>query len=543
MRGTARFLPNNQFQAALSANAPTALNPFATIADIPAAQDLQSVLNTGSTATITTGSPIEIINQVSSPEQTRFYMDDLLTEWSATGLTGKMQFQIDGTSGMQILDNELSKGVVYAADYSSNFTARSLIDRGFADATYLSSVPNLQAVLTAGSTAFLTSASTDLLILDGVGFVASSQFTFSAIATGETNMVLGNTSDLGGSQTISFHTDGATAGTGYMRIGDGVNSKGLEYEGDYSANFTTNSLISKKYVDDLVAPLGNGIYGFSNNLTVAHTASLGAFGLTFNTSLAGKFNIRQANYAISGAVTQTRITNDKGDILNISNGNHVEWNNQNVGGVSQNIVYQNWIGHFNRYQFRSAIHAGSQPNNYNLMEVQLGASPPMSPVNIGINVTAPALSGVAVRQRMSRAGSSTVNQIHTGYELYDDVGTLNIGTQAGFSTYKTGFSANLNDIYTRSVAGALKNINRAFHANAQNGDYNYAFHAENGDIIVNSGRINVAMPFATPGASKINVTGDIEVYGSANGLILEAPDTTRYRVTVTNAGALTIAAV
>lgn len=33
----ARFLPNDEYQAAIAANAPTALNPFATIADIPAA--------------------------------------------------------------------------------------------------------------------------------------------------------------------------------------------------------------------------------------------------------------------------------------------------------------------------------------------------------------------------------------------------------------------------------------------------------------------------------------------------------------------------
>lgn len=32
-----RFLPNNEYQAAVNANAPTAINPFATIADIPAA--------------------------------------------------------------------------------------------------------------------------------------------------------------------------------------------------------------------------------------------------------------------------------------------------------------------------------------------------------------------------------------------------------------------------------------------------------------------------------------------------------------------------
>jgi hypothetical protein len=36
---------------------------------------------------------------------------------------------------------------------------------------------------------------------------------------------------------------------------------------------------------------------------------------------------------------------------------------------------------------------------------------------------------------------------------------------------------------------------------------------------------------------------DIEIQGSANGLILESPNGTRYRVTVSNAGALVVTAV
>lgn len=49
---------------------------------------------------------------------------------------------------------------------------------------------------------------------------------------------------------------------------------------------------------------------------------------------------------------------------------------------------------------------------------------------------------------------------------------------------------------------------------------------------------------ARVGDSMLQVTGDIEVIGSGGteGVILEAPDTTRYKVTVNNAGALVIAA-
>jgi hypothetical protein len=44
---------------------------------------------------------------------------------------------------------------------------------------------------------------------------------------------------------------------------------------------------------------------------------------------------------------------------------------------------------------------------------------------------------------------------------------------------------------------------------------------------------------ATP-ASKLTVAGDVETTGSANGIILESPDSTRWRVTVSNAGVLQV---
>lgn len=47
----------------------------------------------------------------------------------------------------------------------------------------------------------------------------------------------------------------------------------------------------------------------------------------------------------------------------------------------------------------------------------------------------------------------------------------------------------------------------------------------------------------TNAPSLLNVQGDVEVLGSANGIILVSPDATRYRVTVANGGTLTVTAV
>lgn len=51
--------------------------------------------------------------------------------------------EYDSTNGLIFTDNVTSRGAKYADDYSFNFVARSLIDRGFADNTYLALDSNI----------------------------------------------------------------------------------------------------------------------------------------------------------------------------------------------------------------------------------------------------------------------------------------------------------------------------------------------------------------------------------------------------------------
>jgi hypothetical protein len=58
------------------------------------------------------------------------------------------------------------------------------------------------------------------------------------------------------------------------------------------------------------------------------------------------------------------------------------------------------------------------------------------------------------------------------------------------------------------------------------------------DGVSNDGTVVFGANSVSANASLVEATGDIEVIGSSNGLILEAPNGTRYRVTITNAGVL-----
>lgn len=64
------------------------------------------------------------------------------------------------------------------------------------------------------------------------------------------------------------------------------------------------------------------------------------------------------------------------------------------------------------------------------------------------------------------------------------------------------------------------------------------------NFIINNGISTMVGVGTGSPTSKLTVdTGDIEVIGDTNGLILESPDGTRYRVTVANGGTLTVGAV
>lgn len=110
-------------------------------------------INTGTFGLVISGGGssggVQIANQYtvgvtgSSAANGGLFMNTGLTWLGSYGTGGSsvpQRFLSDYNNGLIIEDQIKSRGVIYAADYSANFTSRSLIDKGYADAHYSSGV-------------------------------------------------------------------------------------------------------------------------------------------------------------------------------------------------------------------------------------------------------------------------------------------------------------------------------------------------------------------------------------------------------------------
>ena len=110
-----RLLPNDQYQAAINANAPTGANPFATIADLGGTSDLATTLGFGNTTSgnnivLSTADYISITN---TNHGTFLRTPDALVSWALTLgafamvnniVGGAVSFGANGTGGQVIFN-------------------------------------------------------------------------------------------------------------------------------------------------------------------------------------------------------------------------------------------------------------------------------------------------------------------------------------------------------------------------------------------------------------------------------------------------------
>lgn len=215
------------------------------------------------------------------------------------------------TDNRLIINDEVSqKGLVYSQDYTSNFTTYSLVSKGYAD-SLLSRVENgltqspygniilggnlnTAVVIEASSNnvyfsdvnRFSVTAST---FIDNKVYAASNtsqQFnngneyytrvddalgTYSQIVLEPSRVDVENLGDDGYLTKFTIYSGGIAIGdqssNNRFVVTDDSYQKGIVYSGDYTANFTTYSLVTKGYVDSAVGiSASNGLTEFSTNV-------------------------------------------------------------------------------------------------------------------------------------------------------------------------------------------------------------------------------------------------------------------------------------
>jgi hypothetical protein len=177
----------------------------------------------------------------------------------AGAILNTQSIAIDGAT-MSILDEINSKGIEYAANYSANFTARSLVDKAYVDATVgTTTIYNNNGTITDQNrtvTLSDTDNSGDSLNLVANGIASSSSFNLRFNLSRMSASNLAGVSSFEITQVSSVFTDT-------------INSRGIQYAADYSANFTARSLVDKDYVDTV-----SGATFYSSDGTIAAQSRL-----------------------------------------------------------------------------------------------------------------------------------------------------------------------------------------------------------------------------------------------------------------------------
>lgn len=209
----------------------------------------------------------------------------------------------DGSTDNRLIvqDDEFSKGLVYRDDYSSNFSTYSLVTKGYVDdkqqyvnngLTFSSGYIGLGGTLSGpviidgydnnvyfndfnrfsvtasffiDNKVYSLSTNTSQQFNDGDNYYtrvddASGTYSIVDITPGLLQIV---SYDGIGNSGINFHSqdqvslDGST--NNRIVVADDISQKGIVYRDDYTANFTTYSLVTKGYVDSTVVNLSLSI--------------------------------------------------------------------------------------------------------------------------------------------------------------------------------------------------------------------------------------------------------------------------------------------
>jgi len=269
----------------------------------------------GGTTTPVTGN-IEFVEgayiQNTSDGINRLFLNDntvgLLSYNPGTEYTTTLQ--LSGGSGSEIAsDNPTFVGIEYGADYSANYTSRSLVDKGYVDG--LAGIPlsgTVSGSPVTGNIEFQNNKGLDFGHTgDGYGY--------NGRVYGEDNnifLLIDNYTDSSVSY-LTLNTAGINIG------GDSADLKGIYSVSDFSAVDPTNKLIyaQRQYVDDAVAAAGGGSQTLDQTLTNGSTTGQS---ITFtdtgspaglNGSTAGFVKFSGGNLLVGSNSTSSKVTTFK----------------------------------------------------------------------------------------------------------------------------------------------------------------------------------------------------------------------------------------
>lgn len=209
--------------------------------------------------------------------------------------------------GILVTNSISSDGMRYAADYSTNFTARSLVDKAYVDNALTSGVTTYNfengLVESSGNVKlggalnentvinrnFGAGSNFELRMNSSGGGYGTDGFGFKSLVNGESSYdgfmgfsgfgiakISSNDSSITLQDDIVFSKGPTQA---FFR------SNGFVYAADYSANFTARSLVDKAYVDDLISGTASGfsatLNGAQANGNTTGNLQRSADGLTF----------------------------------------------------------------------------------------------------------------------------------------------------------------------------------------------------------------------------------------------------------------------
>ena len=193
---------------------------------------------------------------------------------------------IDGTGNINF------EGLVYQSDYSTNYTNRSLVDKEYVDTLVGAYLPLAGGTMDNGVNPVIIDFAMNPLTTQRIYFGDDESLQFDARVNDDNNFSNISLNTGGNFNLSSYINDGNvwinSIGTDTTGEGIVLNSaidadftaikiypggvliqstyasfNGLVYNADYSANFTPESLVTKRYVDTTVLPLQQGSLSFA----------------------------------------------------------------------------------------------------------------------------------------------------------------------------------------------------------------------------------------------------------------------------------------